>query len=88
MLTVDAYPELLLAVREQEAILKNHGLQEGQKQEDSNNEVDIIVVREQVLIPYILDSSPPPPNYVDSPDVESDAGSIDSIRRNADFVKF
>jgi len=88
MLTVDAYPELLLAVREQEAILKNHSLQEGQKQEDSDDEVDIIVAREQVVIPYIPDSSPPPPNYVDSSDVESDAGSIDSICRNADFVKF
>jgi hypothetical protein len=35
-----------------------------------------------------LDSSPPPPNYIDSSDVESYAGSIDSIQRNADFVAF
>jgi hypothetical protein len=35
------------------------------------------------------DSSPPPPDYaalIDSSDVELDAGSIDSIARNADFV--
>ena len=37
---------------------------------------------------FIPDSSPPPPVYVDSSDVESDAGSIDSIQRNADFVDF
>lgn len=35
-----------------------------------------------------LDSSPPPPNLVDSSDVESNAGSTDSIQRNADFVSF
>lgn len=39
-------------------------------------------------VPDYLDSSPPPPNLVDSSDVESNAGSIDSIQRNADFVKF
>ena len=35
-----------------------------------------------------MDSSPPPPNYIDSSDIESDAGSLDSIQRNADFVRF
>jgi hypothetical protein len=33
-----------------------------------------------------LDSSPLPLNLVDSSDVESDAGFIDSIQRNADFI--
>jgi ABC-type transporter lipoprotein component MlaA len=35
-----------------------------------------------------LDSSPPPLNYIDSSDVESNTRSIDSIQRNADFVQF
>ncbi len=33
-----------------------------------------------------IDSSPPPPDLIDSSDVESDTGSIDSIQRNANFV--
>ena len=34
-----------------------------------------------------MDSSPPPPALVDFSDVESHAGSIDSIQRNADFCR-
>ena len=37
---------------------------------------------------FIPDSSPPLLVYVDSSDVESDIGSIDSIQRNADFIDF
>ena len=35
-----------------------------------------------------IDSSPPPPELIDSSDVESAAGSIDSVRGNADFIEF
>jgi hypothetical protein len=35
-----------------------------------------------------IDSSPPPPDFIDSSDIESDAGSLDSIQQNADFVAF
>ncbi|KAH9214721.1 hypothetical protein DL95DRAFT_409096 [Leptodontidium sp. 2 PMI_412] len=43
--------------------------------------------QEGVGIKYI-ESSPPPPVYVESSNVDSDEGSIDSITRNADFVAF
>jgi hypothetical protein len=33
-----------------------------------------------------LDSSPLLPNLVDSSNVKSNTGSIDSIQRNADFI--
>ena len=39
-------------------------------------------------MPDYLDSSPPPPNLIDSSNIESSAGSIDSTQRNADFVHF
>lgn len=35
-----------------------------------------------------IESSPPRPKYIESSDVESDAGSVDSIRRNANFIAF
>ena len=35
-----------------------------------------------------IDSSPPPLIIPDSSDIESNAGSIDSIQANADFVQF
>jgi hypothetical protein len=47
--------------------------------------------QEKENIPDYVDSSPPPRNLrslVDTSDVESDGGSIDSIQRNADFVAF
>ena len=40
------------------------------------------------IVKEYLDSSPPPPEYQDSSDIESDLGSIDSIQRNADFILF
>ena len=36
-------------------------------------------------IPDYMDSSPPPPNLIDSSDVESNAGSIDSIAGQGRF---
>ena len=39
---------------------------------------------EKDIVEDLLDSSPPPPEYVDS----SDAESIDSICQNAHFVAF
>ncbi|XMA11516.1 hypothetical protein WAI453_004307 [Rhynchosporium graminicola] len=35
-----------------------------------------------------IESSPPLPVYIESSEVESDAGSIDSITRNTDFIPF
>jgi hypothetical protein len=43
-----------------------------------------LVTYEKDVVDDIPDSSPPPPDLIDSSDVES----IDSIRRNADFIAF
>jgi hypothetical protein len=58
--------------------------------QDQGNDLEIILGYQYPKdeVGDYLDSSPPPPNLVDSSDVESDAGSIDSIQRNADFVAF
>jgi hypothetical protein len=37
---------------------------------------------------FIPDSTPPPPIYVDSSNIELDAGLINLIQRNADFIEF
>jgi hypothetical protein len=42
------------------------------------------VIYKKDKVADLIDSSPPPPEYIDS----SDAESIDSIRRNADFIAF
>ena len=47
----------------------------------------------RVVIPPggYINSSPPLPDYrtyIDSSDIELDAGSIDLIARNADFIEF
>ena len=47
-----------------------------------------MVTRVKDQVPDYRDSSPLLPNYIDSSDVESCAGSIDSIQRNVDFVSF
>jgi hypothetical protein len=79
LLTPDAYPGLQIALNEQEALLKR--AQIGLKQENGGGEVEITIRDvdgdEEVL--FLPDSSPLPPNWIDSSDVESDAGSIDSI---------
>jgi hypothetical protein len=53
----------------------------GDDDDDDDDEVIITTVFTRVLehIPDYRDSSPPLPNLVDSSDVESNAGSIDSI---------
>ena len=70
--TEDFYPKLVQQIRE---------LQSYQQLQDQEDDVVFKVgpsqERENVL--DYLDLSPPPPNLVDSSDVESDAGSIDSI---------
>jgi hypothetical protein len=86
--TEEFYPELVQQIRELEAQV---GRDQGQDQGDGDED-DVIIrleasqQKEEVL--DYMDSSPPPPNYVDSSDVESNAGSLDSIQRNADFVQF
>jgi hypothetical protein len=80
----DFYPGLVQAIRELKA------QQEPPTQLDIAADGDDVVIsttpaiyaEDEVL--DIPDSSPPPPNYIDS----SDAESIDSIRRNADFIAF
>jgi hypothetical protein len=67
-------------------------IQELEAQDQDNGDEDNVVIRleasqqKEEVLDYI-DSSPPLPNYIDSSDIESNAGSIDSIQRNADFVR-
>jgi hypothetical protein len=81
-MTKEFYPELLQQVKEAEQYQK--------MLQDQGNDLEIILGYQYPKdeVGDYLDSSPPPPNLVDSSDVESDAGSIDSIQRNADFVAF
>ena len=84
-LTEEFYPGLVQNIRELE---KQVGLQI--KDDGGDDDVVVILERSQKKedVPDYLDSSPPPPNLIDSSDVESTAGSMDSIQRNADFVPF
>lgn len=86
--TEEFYPELVQQIRELEAQV---GRDQGQDHGDGDEDDVIIRVeasqQKEEVLDYI-DSSPPPPNYIDSSDVESNAGSLDSIQRNADFVQF
>ena len=82
--TEEFYPGLVQNIRE---IKKELGLL------DQGDGGDDVVLRledsqEKENVPDYMDSSPPPPNLVDSSDVESNAGSIDSVTRNADFIAF
>jgi hypothetical protein len=88
--TEEFYPGLVQNIRE---IKKELGLLDLDQGDGDGNDDDEVVVRledsqEKENVPDYIDSSPPPPNLVDSSDVESDAGSLDSIARNADFVAF
>jgi hypothetical protein len=81
----DFYPELVQQIKELKA------LQELPTQLDlcANDDNDIVIntramIYEKDEVVDLVDSSPPPPEYVDS----SNAESIDSIRRNADFIAF
>jgi hypothetical protein len=78
MCTAEYYPELVQAVKEAKA-------------QGALGDGDEVVFRlgdsqEKGNVPDYMDSSPPPRDLADSSDVESHAGSIDSIQRNADFV--
>jgi hypothetical protein len=79
--TEEYYPGLVQVIRELE---KDIGPQiQGGGDRDNDDDDDIVIttlrVKQQEDVPDYLDSSPPPPNLVDSSDVESNAGSIDSI---------
>jgi hypothetical protein len=90
LLTVEGYPSLLLAVqqleREEDLLSQEIRL----VAEDSDQGVGFILgVETQEEVGEYVDSSPPPREYtplIDSSDIESDTGSIDSIARNASFV--
>jgi hypothetical protein len=84
-LTEEFYPGLVQNIRELER-------QVGPQIKDRDGDDDVAVILEHLqkkeeVLDY-LDSSPPPPNLIDSSDIESNARSIDSIQRNADFVPF
>jgi hypothetical protein len=70
--TEEFYPDLVQQIQELEA------------QGQGDGDEDDIVIRleasqqKEEVLDYI-DSSPPLPNYIDSSDIESNAGSIDSI---------
>jgi hypothetical protein len=81
--TEDFYPELVQQIRELQSYQQ---LQDQDQDDDVVFKVGLSEEKDDVL--DYMDSSPPPPNLVDSSDVESNAGSIDSIQRNADFVSF
>ena len=81
--TDKGYPELVLQIQQLERDQYDSG--------SDDDSVEFILgppapVRERVL--GYIDSSPPPPVLHDSSDVESNAGSIDSITRQADFIAF
>ena len=86
------YPELILAIQQIEGVIGSQILAKDNCDGDSDGDDDIVistmVTRVKDQVPDYRDSSPPLPNYIDSSDVESCAGSIDSIQRNVDFVSF
>ena len=91
-ITPEGHPELLHTIQQLEKAL-NGGL-EVEIDIREGGEVSIItgdefrrVERADKGVLYV-ESSPPRPRYIESSDVESDAGSVDSIRRNTNFVAF
>lgn len=90
--TEDFYPELQQVIKELRSQQQPPArLQTPNSDGDSDGDVTIrteAVTYERDVVGDYLDSSPPPPDYIDSSDVESNAGSIDSIARNADFIAF
>jgi hypothetical protein len=80
--TPEGHPGLLQAVRQAQVYIDSN---------DGDGEVTIRVGNSQGVeaVQDYMESSPPPlPELQDSSDVESHAGSIDSIARNADFISF
>ena len=90
-ITEEFYPGLVQQIRELEA--QANLTNSGSNNSDNGDDSDAVISLERPLrqreeAPDYIDSSPPAPDYIDSSDVESHAGSIDSIQRNADFVLF
>jgi hypothetical protein len=89
-ITEEYYPELVLKIQQLESKVGGQIQVQVYSNSDSNDDIIVIVERllkKEEVLDY-LDSSPLLPNLVDSSDVESNTGSIDSIQRNADFVQF
>ena len=86
--TEEFYPHLIQAIREIKAQVGPQLDNIGDIDCDDDVVITTVLSRVKEDMPNYIDSSPPPPNYIDSSDVESNAGSIDSIQRNANFVSF
>jgi len=90
---LDVYPDLQLAVNQFTACLNNLApsrLEAPNTFIDEDEDLLINTVerrRQREVVGEYLDSSPPPLNYKDSSDIESNGGSSDSIQANADFVE-
>jgi hypothetical protein len=90
--TKDFYPKLQQVIKE----LKSQQQPFARLQtpdSDSNSDGDMTIRTEAVtykkdVVRDYLDSSPLLLNYINSSNVESNAGSIDSIAQNADFIAF
>jgi hypothetical protein len=87
LLTPTAYPALQIALDKQEALLKRV---QGEEGDSDGEEVNIIIgdVNGDREVLFIPNSTPLPPIYVDSSNIESDAGSINLIQRNTNFIEF
>jgi hypothetical protein len=78
------YPALVLAIQQLEADILPQATSAGGDDDDDDDDDDEVIIttvftRVPEHVPDYRDSSPPLPNLVDSSDVESNAGSIDSI---------
>jgi hypothetical protein len=87
LLTATAYPALQVALNEQKALLNRI---EGEQGNGDGKEVDIRIrdINKNKEVVFIPNSTPPPSVYINSFDIESDAGSLDLIQRNVNFVEF
>jgi hypothetical protein len=92
----DFYPDLQLVVRQLTASLSNLApdrLEALNTFIDIDRDEDVVIntterKHQKERVGEYIDSSPPRLTYPDSSDMESNAGSIDSIQANADFVQF
>ena len=78
----DFYPELVQQIKELEARQEPPTQLYADDDDVVINTIAVIYKKDEVE--DLIDSSPPLPEYIDS----SNAKSINSIRRNADFVAF
>jgi hypothetical protein len=92
----DFYPDLQLVVRQLTASLSNLApdrLEAPNTFININEDEDVVIntterKHQKERVGEYIDSSPPPFIIPDSSDMESNAGSIDSIQANTDFVQF